>query len=141
MMPPGLSGETLRYLVNGVVATLVHYLVLRTAIDGFEIESAGLANLLGSTAGIATSYAGNRHFVYRQTQAPILAQGTRFVLLYAALALMHGGVMFLWTDWLGLNYQLGFLLTVAIQVVVGYLGNKHLVFAPERAPANQSTRA
>lgn len=125
-----LSSEKVRYLINGVLATLVHYLVLSSAIEAFELESAGLANLLGSAAGIATSYIGNRHFVYRQTQAPVLAQGARFLLLYASLALMHGGVMYVWTDQLGLNYQIGFVLTVSIQVVVGYLGNKHLVFRP-----------
>lgn len=140
-MARGLSGESLRYLANGVVATLVHYLVLRTAVDGIGIGSAGLANLLGSAAGIATSYAGNRHFVYRQTQTPILTQGTRFVLLYAALALMHGGVMYVWTDRLGLNYQAGFLLTVTIQVVMGYFGNKHLVFSPGAAQADTPSRS
>lgn len=140
-MARGLSGESLRYFANGVVATLVHYLVLRTAVDGIGIGSAGLANLLGSAAGIATSYAGNRHFVYRQTQTPILTQGTRFVLLYAALALMHGGVMYVWTDRLGLNYQAGFLLTVTIQVVMGYFGNKHLVFSPNAAQADTPSRS
>jgi putative flippase GtrA len=130
MIPRSLSSEKFRYVINGAVATLVHYLVLRTAIDGFSLGSAGLANLLGSAAGIAASYAGNRHFVYRQIHAPMLTQGAKFLLLYAALALMHGGVMFLWTDRLGLNYQLGFVLTVSIQVVIGYLGNKYLVFVP-----------
>ena len=128
MIAKSLASEKLRYVLNGALATLVHYLVLRTAIDGLEFGSAGLANLLGSAAGIATSYVGNRHFVYRDTLAPVLTQGARFVALYAALAAMHGLVLFLWTDRLGLSYQIGFLLTITIQVAAGYVGNKHLVF-------------
>lgn len=141
MITNTLTGEKLRYFVNGVVATLVHYLVLRTAMDVLHVGSAGLANLLGSAAGIATSYAGNRHFVYRQTQAPMLPQGTRFLALYVALAIMHGSVLHLWTDRLGLNYHLGFLLTIALQMVVGYVGNKHLVFKAGANRPRGETRA
>ena len=139
MIARSLASEKLRYVLNGALATLVHYLVLRTAIDGLEFGSAGLANLLGSAAGIATSYVGNRHFVYRDTLAPVLTQGARFVALYIALAAMHGLVLFLWTDRLGLNYQIGFLLTIAIQVAAGYIGNKHLVFKTGNARSDTSS--
>ena len=128
MNAKGPASEKLRYLLNGALATLVHYLVLYTAMDRLTLASAGLANVLGSAAGIATAYIGNRHFVYRQTEASFLVQGSRFVALYAPLAAMHGGVLYLWTDRLGLNYRVGFLVTVTLQVVIGYIGNKHLVF-------------
>jgi putative flippase GtrA len=128
MMTWALSSQKLRYAINGAVAAIVHFLVLYAAIHFLDIGSAGLSNLLGSLAGIAASYAGNRHFVYRQTRAPVLVQGSRFVVLYAVLAAMHGLVLLIWTDWWGLNYLTGFLITVLLQVAIGYLGNKHLVF-------------
>jgi putative flippase GtrA len=141
MSATGTASEKLRYLINGILATLAHYLVLHTAMDGLGLGSAGLANLLGSAAGIATSYIGNRHFVYRQTEAPLLAQGSRFMALYVPLAAMHGGVLYLWTDRLGLNYRIGFLVTIALQVIIGYFGNKHLVFksSPMRSGTGTNT--
>ena len=141
MIAQGLASEKLRYLINGALATLVHYLVLHTAMDVFALGSAGLANLLGSAAGITTSYLGNRHFVYRQTETPFLAQGSRFVALYVTLAAMHGGVLYLWTDRLGLDYRIGFLVTITLQVVIGYIGNKHLVFKTSHLGSGTGTSA
>jgi hypothetical protein len=44
------------------------------------------------------------------------------------LALMHGGIMWAWTDWAGHDYRAGFLLGAAVQAVCTYYGSKTWVF-------------
>ena len=65
----------------------------------------------------------------RSARAPVARQASRFVLLYALLALLHGLVLYLWTDRLGFDYRIGFLLATGMQLVLSYLGNKIMVFA------------
>lgn len=121
-------GRLLRYIVNGLIATLVHYAVLSLGLEVLRIPSAGLANLLGAVAGIATSFLGSRYFVFRASDRPMLGQATRFVALYAAIALLHGATLWLWSDLGGLDYRPGFLLATCLQFVLSYFGNKHVVF-------------
>lgn len=124
------AAETSRYLINGLVATAGHFAVLYFCIEGLQLGSAGLSNALASVVGILISFLGNRYFVFRRNEQSLMAQAMRFVAMYALIALMHGAVLYLWSDRLGLPYQSGFVLAVALQVVLGYLVNKYFVFAP-----------
>ena len=126
----GRGAEGLRYLVNGAFATLVHFAVLWACLEWLLIPSAGLSSAAASLVGIAVSFFGNRHFVFRRQDGAIWLQARRFLMLYAAIALLHGSVLFVWTDLLQLPYLVGFGLAVALQVVLGYLGGRFLVFAP-----------
>ena len=126
----GRGSEGLRYLINGALATLVHFAVLWACLEWWSVSSAGLSSAAASLVGIAVSFFGNRHFVFRRHDRPIWPQARRFLMLYAAIALLHGGVLFVWTDLLQLPYLAGFGLAVALQVVLGYLGGRFLVFAP-----------
>jgi putative flippase GtrA len=121
-------GQVARYLVNGVVATGVHYAVLTACLELLKFPSAGLANLVAASFGITTSFFGSRYFVFRRPDEPIGRQAGRFGALYAAIAGLHALVLALWTDWLGLDYRWGFLLATAMQVAFSYWGNKRLVF-------------
>jgi putative flippase GtrA len=121
-------GRVLRYVVNGVVATAVHFTFLSLFVRVLEVESAGLANLVAASIGIATSFLGSRYYVFRRRADSILAQAARFGALYASIALLHGLVLFAWTDVLRLDYRLGFLLATGLQVMLSYWGNKLLVF-------------
>lgn len=120
--------EIVRYSINGLVATAVHYGVLTFNLQVIEIPSAGLSNLVAAIFGISASFLGSRHFVFAATGEPIFKQAIKFSGLYGAIALLHGLVLLLWTDWYGLDYRLGFLIATAIQVLLSYLGNKFLVF-------------
>jgi putative flippase GtrA len=126
MSRPGL--EILRYGVNGIVATAVHFAVLTFNLQVLSMPSAGLANMVAAFFGISTSFLGSRYFVFRQTEEAILAQAAKFGGLYAVFALVHGAVLLLWSDWLGYDYRLGFLWATGIQIAGSYLGNKFLVF-------------
>lgn len=122
------SSEVVRYVVNGLVATGVHYGFLNLNLYGLGFSSAGLANLVAAFFGIASSFTGNRYFVFPQSRTPLRQQLVRFGLLYGAIALLHGMTLMVWTDWFDLNVTLGFLIATTLQVGLSYLGNKIFVF-------------
>lgn len=116
------------YAINGVAATAVHYGALYTCLELLEFRYAGVANLTASVFGISSSFLGNRYFVFRSAVKPLYSQAVAFVVLFSLIALIHGTVLFVWTDVFGLNYRIGFLVAVAIQFTLGYLGSKRLIF-------------
>jgi len=124
----GQARELARYVVNGVAATLVHYGMLTFNLEVLGLRSAGLANGIAAIFGITASFLGSRYFVFPGASAPLETQVLRFGSLYGAIALMHALLLALWTDWLGLDYRVGFLLATGLQVCLSYLGNKFLVF-------------
>lgn len=120
--------EAVRYIANGLFATAVHFSVLWVCLQVVLIPSAGLSNFLAACVGITVSYLGSRYFVFRATDSHIFGQATRFLLLYGAIALCHGAILLIWTDILGWDYRLGFLLATGLQVITSFIGNKLLVF-------------
>lgn len=117
------------FLLNGLVATGVHYLCLVAFLGSDLFVYAGLANLLASVFGIMVSFAGNFYFVFRSASNVWLKNLTRFMLLYASLALMHCLGLFVWTDIFSFSYHFGFSILIAVQVVLTFLGNKNFVFS------------
>lgn len=120
--------QLIRYVINGVIATAVHYSVLTFNLKALDVQSAGVANLLAAVVGISISFLGNRYYVFRKTDAFIVHQASKFFLLYAMIACLHGLILFGWTDVWHLDYRIGFLIATGIQVSVSYCGNKILVF-------------
>jgi putative flippase GtrA len=123
-----LDRQPIRFIVNGLVATAIHFVTLTCLIEVAPSASAGLASMVAAVFGIAASFLGNRHFVYRSTLTSWERQLGRFWTLYCALAVLHGLALFLWTDVAGLDYRIGFLLATAAQAVCTYLGGGKWVF-------------
>lgn len=119
--------QPLRYIINGLVATGVHFSVFMFNIHVLKISLAGVANLSAACVGIFIAFLGNRHFVF-PNHSKIAPQALKFFAMYVFLALMHGAVLTVWTDWRGFNYQTGFFIAIMLQVIGGYLGNKYWVF-------------
>lgn len=120
--------EILRYIANGLFATAVHFGVLTFCLRVLGFSSAGVANLVAAALGIAVSFTGNRYFVFRRFERSLVRQAMRFGVLYAGIAAIHGLLLFLWTDLLSLDYRVGFVIAMVIQVALSYIGNKKLVF-------------
>jgi putative flippase GtrA len=120
--------ENLRYILNGLTATAVHYGILTLNLRVLEISSAGISNFIAALFGISTSFLGSRYFVYRDHTGTLKKQAVSFLSLYLTIALLHGSALYLWTDRFGLPYQTGFLLATVIQVSLSYFGNKIFVF-------------
>lgn len=126
-----MRSEIVRYVINGLFATLVQYLMLRFNIEVLGFKSAGVANFIASFFGITASFIGSRYYVYRGHCGTVRSQISRFFALYGVIALLNGAVLFVWTDMYGLNYQIGFLVATVLQVLMSYFGNKVLVFKNE----------
>jgi putative flippase GtrA len=124
----GHSAELLRYVINGIVATAVHYATLTFNLEVLSFPSAAVANMAAAVVGITVSFFGSRYFVFQKTDDSILRQALKFSGLYGAIAILHGLVLFFWSDWMGFDYRVGFLIATAFQVSLSYLGNKKLVF-------------
>lgn len=120
--------QLIRYIINGIVATAVHFAVLTFNLKVLGMPSAGVANLLAAVVGICTSFVGSRYYVFRKTDGSIIHQVSKFILLYASIACLHGLILFGWTDNWHLDYRLGFLIATMVQVLLSYWGNKVLVF-------------
>lgn len=131
----GETGQVVRYVVNGLAATAVHYGVLSFCLEALKLPSAGLANLVAAAFGITASFFGSRYFVFRRPDEAIGRQAARFGALYVAIAVLHALVLALWTDYLGFDYRWGFLLATFMQVALSYWGNKRLVFHRPAAKA------
>jgi len=120
--------EVIRYIINGLFAAGVHFSVLNTELMVLHMQSAGVANFIAACVGICVSFLGSRYFVFRNHTGSIASQAPKFVAFYGLLASMQGAVLALWTDWLHLDYHIGFFVGVALQVMCSYLGNKFLIF-------------
>lgn len=121
-------GQFARYVVNGLVATAVHFSVLSFNMQVLQLSSAGASNGIAAIFGIAASFIGSRYFVFRGTSGSIAKQGVLFIALYAGIALLHALVLYAWTDRLGLDYRIGFILATGMQMVISFFANKFLVF-------------
>ena len=120
--------QILRYSINGVVATGVHYACLVFLLEQAQVPSAGAANMMAAVVGISASFLGNRYFVFRSTQTAMGRQIVRFSMLYSLIALVHGAILFSWTDLYQFNYSTGFLVATGIQFALSYAGHRFLVF-------------
>lgn len=134
MLPPAPSAEyghveqVARFAINGLVAATFHFGLLYFNLNVVGLHSAGLANLLAAVGGVTASFLGSRYFVFRAPEQPLATQAARFGALYAAIALLHGTILLLWTDVGHRDYREGFLLATAFQAVLSYTGNRFLVF-------------
>lgn len=117
-----------RYLINGLMATAVHFCVLTFNLKLLAFSSAGFANMIAAVFGIGASFIGSRYFVFKHSTEPLFSQMYRFVFLYAAIALLHGFILYLWVDKYSMSYVTGFGVATVIQVLSSYIGNKIMVF-------------
>lgn len=131
------AGRLLRFGLNGLFATAVHYAVLAGLVEGAGLGSPAVANALAAVCGIAVSYAGNRSFVLG-SRAPHRRAGVRFLVCYAAVVSLHGGAMALWADLGGLDYRPGFVLFTGAAAILTYLLNRFYVFR-ERPGGSRSS--
>ncbi len=122
--------QLLKFVLNGLVATGVHFAVLALLVEVVHLPSKGVANLIAAVVAISVSFLGNRIFVFAATDSRASGQLWRFVLLYAAIAVLNGGLMAVWSDLLKFDYRIGFVLISIVQFILSFLGNRLLVFKP-----------
>ncbi|MBL8552413.1 MAG: GtrA family protein [Hyphomonadaceae bacterium] len=122
-------GEIIRFAINGLVATAVHYTAFYTLYRVLGLPSAAASNAIGAVFGIASSFLGSRYFVFPDRRGTDIGrEAAKFVALYAAIAALNAAIMFVWTDLGGLSYNAGFAIAIVLQTILAFLGNRHLVF-------------
>ncbi|HVI53964.1 MAG TPA: GtrA family protein [Luteibacter sp.] len=123
-----LGGQVVRYIINGLVATAVHFGMLRFCMEVLHVPLAGEANAIAACFGITASFLGSRYFVFRGQEGSVVKQGSLFLGVYAVIALLHATVMYVWADRLGFDYRVGFVLATCMQMAFSFVANKLLVF-------------
>ncbi len=123
-----LERQSVRYVINGLFATAVHFGVLTFNLKWLVWSSAGLSNLVAAVFGITASFFGSRYYVFQGSTEPMARQAFRFIFLYIAIALLHGALMYQWVDVYAMHYVSGFILATFMQMVFSFWGNKVMVF-------------
>lgn len=118
----------LRYIINGLVATGIHYTALYVCIEIIGFNSVGFANSVAALFGIVFSYLGNRYFVFKRINERMFSQAMKFGSLYFVIAILHGVFLAAWSDWQGYSYNTGFILATCLQFLLSFIGNNVLVF-------------
>lgn len=126
-----LNHEPVRYILNGIIATLVNYSVLNFNLIVLGMGSAGVANFIAAIFGITISFLGSRYFVYREHSNAASSQVVRFLLLYSVIAVLSGFVLYVWSDIYAFSYHIGFIIATFVQMLSSYFGNKVFVFKDE----------
>lgn len=116
-----------RYVLVGVLATLVHYAVLVTLV-GRAGTPAALAAAIGAGCGALAAYAGNRRFTFRSRRAHRQAL-PRFVLVAAAGTIASASIVWIGTELLGLHYLVPQAVATALIVAAGFALNRSWAFA------------
>ena len=123
-----LSSQPVRYIINGLVATGVNFCAMAIFVYMLGDGKAWLASALACVIGITTSFIGSKYFVFPGAQDKTYVQATKFVLVYGLTACLYALVLYLWTDLMGWDWKIGFVLATGLQVAVSYSANKFLVF-------------
>ena len=121
--------EVVRFAVNGLIATSVHFTILYLCVNFFVLPYTGISSLIGAIFGTISSFLGNKFYVFRYSNNNnILTQTSQFAILYTVMALNHGLFIYLWSDLGKQNFMLGFVLITFINTVLSFLFNKYRIF-------------
>ena len=120
------AGEVLRFGVVGVTATLVHFLVLNAGVQLLGLDPV-VANGIAFSVAVFVTYTGQSLWVFRQ---PLHAPGRLQKFAASALGglVANMALMALFSDLLGLHYNIAFALCLVIVPGCQFVVNKLWVF-------------
>lgn len=111
-----------RYLVIGLAATGVHYLVLYLLVERFGFAPP-LSAAAGALCGALVAYAGNWRFTFARSAAHAQAL-PRFLAVAGWGALANGLIVWAGTSYLGLHYFLAQIVASATVVLMTFQINR-----------------
>jgi putative flippase GtrA len=83
--------QAIRFVLAGGVATLVHYSILYTLVEGAHATPL-LGSSIGFIAGVIVSFFLNRRFTFTQ-QTPLLSSFAKYALVYAVGFVLNGFIL------------------------------------------------
>lgn len=124
------GGEAVRYIVVGVLTTLVNYCLftLMTWILGIDVT---VSNVTAIAVSILFAYVANKTIVFRRhsdTKSELALEFVKFVGSRLFTMAIEVGAVYLFVNVLGKNEQLGKLVAMALVVVLNYFISKLIVF-------------
>lgn len=122
----------MRTFMKAQTASLIAWLV-DLAVTAIGVELLGLwyvlANILGNVCGALTHFTLGRSWVFRAANRTVVRQVFRYAIVWCGYVALTAGVIFLFTDYMKLNYLLSKVLTsVLISVGYNYPLQKRFVF-------------
>ena len=120
--------QLIKFIINGLFATFVHYSVFFVSIEIFNFKYVALANLFGAFFGISCSFFGNKWFVFLNSNKKISWQFSKFLVTYVLLGSLTSILIFAWSDLLKMNYNYGFCLVTFLQFILSYSMNRNWIF-------------
>lgn len=125
-----MPAELLRYLLAGVLNTLVGYLVFLGALHLLSLDLAW-SNVISYAVGLVVAFTLNKNFVFQGRQHDLSAAG-RFAAGFAVSFAVNSAVLYIANTGLGIRAEIAQLLAMASYTVTFYLINKYLVFPSNR---------
>ena len=120
--------ESVRFIINGLIATLIHFLILYMCVNLLVISYDGISNFIGAIFGTIYSFLGNKFFVFKSKNNSIFREGFRFLILYSLMALNHGIFLYIWSDLIGKDFIIGFFIITILNTFLSFFYNKRKVF-------------
>ena len=123
----------LKFIINGLFATFIHYVTM-LLISNYVIAIYSIAYFIASIFGILTSFLGNKFLVFTNSNQNssqnnnAFKQLKFFLLLYGLIMLICSVLMGVLSDLLLINYNLSFLISLSVQTLLSFFGNKRYVF-------------
>ena len=125
-------GEIIRYLVVGVLTTVVslavYYGLVTTVLDpenGLQLQA---ANVIAWVAAVTFAYVTNKVFVFRSHGGNVLHEAGAFFAARVGTLLMDMGIMFVTVTLCGMNDKIAKLIVQVVVTVANYIFSKLFVF-------------
>ncbi len=119
--------EFWRYLLVGMGATALHYVLLLALVE-FAGAAAAPSAAFGAACGALAAYAGNRRFTFGAGAAHGQAF-PRFLAVAACGSVSNGAIVWTGTEILGMHYMAAQVIATVIVVWSGFALNRSWSFA------------
>ncbi len=116
-----------RYLVAGVINTLVGYVVFLFALRVLG-ASPGVANAACYAIALSVAFLLNKHYVFA-TKSSASTELWRFLVSFALAFLLNQLVLAMGVGWLRIPAEISQIIAMSVYTVVFYLLNKWFVFS------------
>jgi len=124
-LPKSLPASLIKYYLIGIVATLIHIVIVVFLIEGFGTRS-GLANGVAFTLATFFSYFMNTHWSFQSKMSMIVLR--RFWSV-AALGCVLAVAISSIAEALGFHYLIGIAMVMSVVPIISYLLHRNWTYS------------
>ena len=125
----GVATQAGRFVLVGLTATAVHFLVIVISIHVFSVRSPTLATVFGTVLGTLTSYFGHHRYTFSAIGRHV-PRFSMFIATYGLVMGLHAGTMYVLSDLLGIAYAIPFVIATVASATATFVLNRQIVFRP-----------